>query len=105
MERIVDSILLNGPDALKACKALMRRVAGDVAPDLRRDAAGRIANIRASREGREGASAFLEKRKPDWQQQSHELFEMTAPVLLTNTHTSRSKTRRVGQAIESTCRT
>src|SRR3546814_7056877 len=69
VERIVDSILLNGPDALKACKALMRRVAGDVPPDLRRDTAGRIANIRASREGRAGASAFLAKRKPDWQQQ------------------------------------
>jgi methylglutaconyl-CoA hydratase len=30
------------------------------------DTAGRIADQRSSREGREGLSAFLEKRKPFW---------------------------------------
>src|SRR3546814_1965749 len=63
VERIVDSILLNGSDALNACKALMLRVAGDVTPDLRRDTAGRIATIRASRAGREGGVPIATKRK------------------------------------------
>jgi methylglutaconyl-CoA hydratase len=30
------------------------------------DTAGRIANIRASSEGKEGVASFLEKRKPSW---------------------------------------
>ena len=30
------------------------------------DTADRIANIRASEEGREGVASFLEKRKPSW---------------------------------------
>ena len=34
--------------------------------ELLRDAAKRIADLRASPEGKEGVSAFLEKRSPDW---------------------------------------
>jgi methylglutaconyl-CoA hydratase len=34
--------------------------------DLIADTAERIAEIRASDEGREGLSAYLEKRKPSW---------------------------------------
>jgi methylglutaconyl-CoA hydratase len=33
---------------------------------LREETASRIAAIRASEEGKEGLSAFLEKRKPVW---------------------------------------
>jgi len=34
--------------------------------DLRDWTARRIADIRASEEGREGLQAFLDKRQPDW---------------------------------------
>jgi len=34
--------------------------------DVIQDTAERIAKVRASPEGREGVTAFLEKRKPSW---------------------------------------
>ena len=53
-------------DAREA-KALVRDIAGLPIDDvLLADTAGRIANIRASAEGREGVASFLEKRKPAW---------------------------------------
>ncbi len=57
-----------GPDAQGAAKRLIARVAGaPIDETLMTDTARRIAEQRASREGREGTRAFLEKRKPDWQ--------------------------------------
>lgn len=57
-----------GPAAQAAAKDLIRRVAfASVDDDLRRDTARRIADARASDEGKEGIAAFLEKRKPSWQ--------------------------------------
>jgi methylglutaconyl-CoA hydratase len=45
----------------------VRDVAGLPIDDvLLADTAGRIANIRASNEGKEGVASFLEKRKPSW---------------------------------------
>lgn len=56
-----------GPNAIRASKTLLREVAGRELDDTtRRETAQRIAGQRATREGREGLSAFLEKRKPDW---------------------------------------
>ena len=53
--------------AVKACKRLVQDVAGrPVDAALRADTARRIADIRASYEGREGVQAFLNKRKPAW---------------------------------------
>jgi methylglutaconyl-CoA hydratase len=50
-----------------AAKDLIRRVTGaPIDEALRRDTATRIANARASAEGKEGIAAFLEKRKPNW---------------------------------------
>lgn len=64
---IVDALLANGPRALGECKALIRAVAGrPVTDELVEDTAARIARVRASDEGREGMSAFLDKRKPSW---------------------------------------
>lgn len=64
---LVDALLANGPLALGECKALIRAVAGaPVTDELVEDTAQRIARVRASAEGREGMSAFLEKRKPSW---------------------------------------
>ena len=64
---IVDALLKNGPNALRECKELIRAVVSrPVSADLIEDTAQRICRLRASDEGREGMSAFLEKRKPNW---------------------------------------
>ncbi len=64
---IVASIVANGPAAVKACKQLVKDVAArPIDATLRDDTARRIADIRASAEGREGVQAFLNKRDPAW---------------------------------------
>ena len=64
---IVAALVANGPLALRACKRLVQDVAGEaLTPELRNDTARRIADIRASDEGREGVQSFLGKRKPSW---------------------------------------
>jgi methylglutaconyl-CoA hydratase len=64
---IVQTLLANGPAAVKACKRLVQDVAGQpLTAELREDTARRIADIRASAEGREGVQAFLQKRSPSW---------------------------------------
>ena len=68
---IVAALVANGPQAVRACKALLREVAGaplngDAGAALREHTARRIADIRASAEGREGVQAFLAKRPPAW---------------------------------------
>lgn len=67
LEKIADSILLGGPKAQVAAKRLINDIAGKpITPDILDETARRIAAIRSSPEGREGVSAFLEKRKPNW---------------------------------------
>ncbi len=64
---IVDALVANGPAAVKACKQLVKDVAGaPLTAELRAHTASRIADIRASSEGREGVQAFLHKRDPAW---------------------------------------
>lgn len=64
---IVATLVANGPAAVRACKLLVRDVAGQPITDaLRAETARRIADIRASDEGREGVASFLNKRKPAW---------------------------------------
>jgi methylglutaconyl-CoA hydratase len=64
---IVDALLKNGPRALAECKELIAAVAWKpLSPEVIEDTARRITRLRASEEGREGMSAFLEKRKPNW---------------------------------------
>jgi methylglutaconyl-CoA hydratase len=64
---IVEALVANGPAAVKAGKRLVRDIAGrPIDAALRDDTARRIADIRASAEGREGVSSFLEKREPAW---------------------------------------
>jgi methylglutaconyl-CoA hydratase len=64
---IVATLVANGPAAVKACKRLVQDVAGrEIDAALRDDTAHRIADIRASAEGREGVASFLQKREPSW---------------------------------------
>lgn len=65
--RIVAALLACGPRAVAAAKSLLARVARAPLDDgLVAETAERIAALRASEEGREGLSAFLEKRTPGW---------------------------------------
>ena len=67
VDEIVAALVGNGPMALRACKALVQDVAGQpVGAALREETARRIADVRASDEGREGVQSFLGKRKPAW---------------------------------------
>jgi methylglutaconyl-CoA hydratase len=64
---VVQALVANGPEAVKASKTLVRDLAGQpITPEQRADTARRIADIRASDEGREGVQAFLSKRAPRW---------------------------------------
>ena len=67
-DEILGHLLKGGPAALAAAKDLIQRVSNaKIDEALRRDTATRIADARASAEGKEGIAAFLEKRKPNWQ--------------------------------------
>ena len=67
-ERMLGHLLKGGPAAQRAAKDLVARVAeSKIDEALTRDTAWRIAETRASDEGKEGIAAFLEKRKPNWQ--------------------------------------
>ena len=60
---LVHAFLASGPDAVAACKRLVREATSGLAlPDL----AERIALARTGPEGREGVTAFLERRDPSW---------------------------------------
>jgi methylglutaconyl-CoA hydratase len=63
----VAQLLLAAPGAQAAAKELIRTVSRQPKRESRSFTAHMIARRRASAEGREGMSAFLEKRKPAWQ--------------------------------------
>ena len=64
---LLAAVSANGPAAVKACKQLVQDLAHQpITPPLRDDTARRIADIRASSEGREGVQSFLNKSKPSW---------------------------------------
>lgn len=67
VERHLKHILAASPAALAAAKRLLREVGGRAVDDaLVVDTARRIADIRASEQGREGVQSFLNKTKPSW---------------------------------------
>lgn len=69
VEDWIGTLLLNGPHAMRACKDLLRETASaSLNPALRRYTENAIAQIRVSPEGQEGLNAFLEKRRPAWQE-------------------------------------
>lgn len=64
---IVASLMSASPHAVTQAKRLVREIGGAPIDDaLLADTARRIADIRASPQGREGVRAFLDKRKPAW---------------------------------------
>jgi methylglutaconyl-CoA hydratase len=67
VQRIAQTLCANSPNAVRECKQLVQDVASEPIDDaLIADTAERIARIRASDEGRDGVSSFLEKRTPRW---------------------------------------
>ncbi len=67
LEQCIDALLNSGPSAQAAAKKLIGQVQGRAIDEaLIEETARRIAEVRASDEAREGLTAFLEKRKPDW---------------------------------------
>ena len=67
VDQLLKHLLQAGPQAVQACKKLVLDVAErDINATLIRDTVERIADIRASNEGKEGVQAFLGKRKPNW---------------------------------------
>ncbi len=67
-EAMVANLLKMAPGALAEAKELVFLCeARALDPELRDETAQRIANRRATDEGREGLSAFFEKRTPSWQ--------------------------------------
>jgi methylglutaconyl-CoA hydratase len=60
---VVGELLSAGPDAVFACKRLVREATSSWTLD---DLPERIALARTGEEGREGVAAFLERRSPSW---------------------------------------
>jgi methylglutaconyl-CoA hydratase len=63
-------LLQAAPGAQAAAKELIRQVSHQPKEAMRDYTANLIARLRDSDEGREGMSAFLQKRKPRWQENS-----------------------------------
>jgi methylglutaconyl-CoA hydratase len=67
VQRLVQSLLDAGPQAVRAAKRLIREIAGrDIDAGLMATTSRLIAEIRGSPEGQEGLSAFLGRRPPNW---------------------------------------
>jgi len=64
---VVDALLENSPNAMAISKQLVFSMSDDVvSQDMIDQSVEIIANIRESEEGKEGVSAFLDKRSPSW---------------------------------------
>ena len=67
---IAEMIINNGPDAVLDAKDIINNVVNQpITGQLSAMTASRIADIRASDQGKEGIAAFLEKRQPVWDQE------------------------------------
>lgn len=61
------TLLMNSPKAMNAAKHLINHIAHHaITPELGQKTAEHLANIRTSKEAKEGLQAFLEKRSPVW---------------------------------------
>lgn len=66
VKEIIRLLLSSGPEALASCKELIQKVPLMSFEQAKTFTARMIANLRVSKEGQEGMTAFLEKRKPFW---------------------------------------
>lgn len=67
VDAIVETLLANGPRAIRAAKSLVSDYAGRAIDDeLIEDSCRRIADIRVSEEGQAGLQAFLDRAEPPW---------------------------------------
>jgi methylglutaconyl-CoA hydratase len=67
LERWIDELLANGPEAQAEIKALFAQLeVGPVSAEVRELSAQTIARVRCTDEAREGFAAFLAKRPPRW---------------------------------------
>jgi methylglutaconyl-CoA hydratase len=66
IDNIVTLLISSGPEAIATCKTLLRNVSEMTIEEAKRYTAEVIARLRISDEGQEGMNAFLEKRKPRW---------------------------------------
>ena len=66
--RHLKALSAGSPAAIAATKDLVAAVDRPLSSEVIADTAARIADQRASADGREGLTAFLEKRKPQWGQ-------------------------------------
>ncbi len=67
LAEIIGHLLENSPQAMTECKRMLRAFAQNpIDPTLIEDAAQRNTRVRISAEGKEGLSAFVEKRTPNW---------------------------------------
>ena len=67
VDELARAITVASPDAVRACKKLVQDVAErDINAQLIAATVEGIADIRASKQGREGVQSFLQKRKPGW---------------------------------------
>ncbi len=63
VDKTIHQLLKAGPEAIKACKRLIPRLSSD---EIESELVALIAALRASPEGQEGLTAFMERRKPGW---------------------------------------
>lgn len=66
IEKLCETLIANGPEALAACKWVLSEVGGVRWDDVQSRTTARIAERRVSPEGQEGLRSFLEKRAPIW---------------------------------------
>jgi methylglutaconyl-CoA hydratase len=66
VQELARQLLSSGPQAIRACKKLIRKVASRISPKIQDYTVKKISELRVSAEGQEGISAFFEKRKPNW---------------------------------------
>jgi methylglutaconyl-CoA hydratase len=66
IDEFVRQLISSGPEAIKKCKELLRRVPEMSLEEAKKYTAEVIAQLRISDEGQEGMNSFLEKRKPTW---------------------------------------
>ncbi len=67
VDELISLLKTSGPKAIDHCKNLLYEINNNLNLDQAIEyTAKMIADIRASEEGQEGMSAFLEKRKPNW---------------------------------------